>query len=163
MQQEPGIKTGSGLYVTHSLYNHSCAPNTFRHFEELTMITRALRPIYPGDQIFTNYGAAYAYMTKSERREKIIQDYFFECDCIACAFDWPIYDEILQKHIGSIKKNKELVERLKPYKQRLVKNMYDIDAVKSVLDILYKNVSQPCEEIVHAEQYLKSYYLGKFK
>ncbi|XP_050582386.1 SET and MYND domain-containing protein 4-like isoform X1 [Bombus affinis] len=163
VQQEPGIKTGSGLYVTHSLYNHSCAPNTFRHFEELTMITRALRPIYPGDQIFTNYGAAYAYMTKSERREKIIQDYFFECDCIACAFDWPTYDEILQKHIGSIKKNKELVERLKPYKQRLVKNMYDIDAVKSVLDILYKKVSQPCEEIVHAEQYLKSYYLGKFK
>ncbi|KOX78383.1 N-lysine methyltransferase SMYD2-A [Melipona quadrifasciata] len=163
VQQEPGIKTGSGLYVAHSLYNHSCAPNTFRHFEGLTMITRALRPIYPGDQIFTSYGAAYAYMTKSERREKIMQDYFFECDCIACAFNWPSYEEILQKHIGTISKNKELVERLKPYKQRLMKNMYDIDAVKSVLDILYKEVSQPCEEIIHAEQYLKSYYLGKFK
>ncbi|XP_043508915.1 SET and MYND domain-containing protein 4-like isoform X1 [Frieseomelitta varia] len=163
VQQEPGIKTGSGLYVAHSLYNHSCAPNTFRHFEGLTMITRALRPIYPGDQIFTSYGAAYAYMTKSERREKIMQDYFFKCDCIACAFNWPLYEEILQKHIGSISKNKELVERLKLYKQRLMKNMYDIDAVKSVLDILYKEVSQPCEEIVHAEQYLKSYYLGKFK
>ncbi|XP_017795167.1 PREDICTED: SET and MYND domain-containing protein 4-like [Habropoda laboriosa] len=159
VQQEPGVKTGSGLYVTHSLYNHSCAPNTFRHFEGLTMITRALEPIYPGDQIFTNYGAAYAYTTKSERREKIMQDYFFECDCIACTNDWPIYNEILKNHIGSISKNKELVQKLKPYKQRLVKNMYDIDAVKSVLGILYKEVSQPCEEIVHAEQYLKSYYL----
>ncbi|XP_043784520.1 SET and MYND domain-containing protein 4-like isoform X3 [Apis laboriosa] len=163
VQQEPGIKVGSGLYVTNSLYNHSCAPNTFRHFEGLTMITRALKPLYPGDQIFTSYGAAYAYMTRSERREKIMQDYFFECDCIACEFDWPIYEKILQNHIGSISKNKELVGKLKPYKQRLAKNMYDIDAVKSVLGILYNEVSQPCEEIVHAEQYLKSYYLGKFK
>ncbi|XP_031840513.1 protein-lysine N-methyltransferase SMYD4 [Nomia melanderi] len=159
IQQEPGIKTGSGLYVTHSLYNHSCAPNTFRHFEGLTMLTRALEPIYPGDQIFTGYGAAYAHMPRSERREKIMEDYFFECDCPACDANWPMYNEILQNHIGSITKNKELVEKLKPYKQRLVKNMYDIDAVKSVLCILYKEVSQPCEEIVHAEQYLKSYYL----
>ncbi|XP_034188583.1 protein-lysine N-methyltransferase SMYD4 isoform X1 [Osmia lignaria lignaria] len=163
VQQDPGIKTGSGLYVTHSLYNHSCAPNTFRHFEGLTMITRALQPISPGDQIFTNYGASYAYMTRSARREKIMQDYFFECDCTACTFDWPTYNTILRNHIGSISKNKELVEKLKPYKQRLTKNMYDIEAVKSVLLILFKVVTQPCEEVVHAEQYLKSYYLGKFK
>ncbi|CAL7936338.1 unnamed protein product [Xylocopa violacea] len=160
VQQEYRFLEGSGLYITHSLYNHSCAPNTFRHFEGLTMITRALEPIHPGDQLFTNYGASYAYMTKSERREKIMQDYFFECDCIACTFDWPKYKEILENHIGSINKNKELVEKLKPYKQRLEKNMYDINAVKSVLDILYSNVSQPCEEIVHAEQYLKTYYLA---
>ncbi|XP_043248068.1 SET and MYND domain-containing protein 4-like isoform X2 [Colletes gigas] len=159
VQQEPGIKSGSGLYVMHSLYNHSCAPNTFRHFEGLTMITRALEPIYPGDQIFTGYGAAYAHMPRSERREKIMQDYFFECNCPACESDWPMYTEILRNHVGSVCKNKGLVEKLKPYKQRLLKNMYDIDAVKSVLGILYKEVSQPCEEIVHAEQYLKSYYL----
>ncbi|XP_076248796.1 protein-lysine N-methyltransferase SMYD4 isoform X2 [Calliopsis andreniformis] len=163
VQQEPGIQTGSGLYVTHSLYNHSCAPNTFRHFEGLTMITRALEPIYPGNQIFTGYGPAYAHQPRTERREKIMEDYFFECDCPACAANWPMYNEILQDHIGSITKNKELVEKLKPYKQRLRKNMYDIDAVKSVLGILYKEVSQPCEEIVHAEQYLKSFYLAASK
>lgn len=126
------------------------------------MITRALEPIYPGDQIFTGYGPAYAHLPRSERREKITQDYFFECDCPACAADWPMYNEILENHVGSISNNKELVEKLKPYKNRLRKNMYDIDAVKSALGILYKEVSQPCEEIVHAEQYLKSYYLGKF-
>ncbi|KAG7211885.1 hypothetical protein KM043_011097 [Ampulex compressa] len=159
VQQEPGIKSGSGLYVTHSLYNHSCAPNTFRHFEGLTMITRALEPIAPGQQIFTSYGAGYAYMQRSERKEKIMQDYFFDCDCPACVFHWPTYNEILRNHVGSISKKKDLVEKLKPFKQRLITNMYDIDAVKSVLAILYKEVSQPCEEIVHAEQYLKSYYL----
>lgn len=163
VQQEYRCLEGSGLYVTHSLYNHSCAPNTFRHFEGLTMITRALQPIHPGDQLFTNYGPAYAHMAKSERMKKIRQDYFFECDCDACSDDWPTYTDILEKHVGSINKNKELVEKLKPYKQRLEKNMYDIDAVKSVLNILYKEVSPPCEEIVHAEQYLKTYYLGKFK
>ncbi|KAF7411160.1 hypothetical protein HZH66_000056 [Vespula vulgaris] len=163
VQQEPGIKSGSGLYVTHSLYNHSCSPNTFRHFEGLTMITRALHPILSGDQVFTSYGPEYAYMPRLERKEKIMQDYFFDCQCPACVFNWPVYTEILRNHIGSITKNKQLVEELKPFKQRLLKNIYDIDAVKNVLNILFKEVSQPCEEIVHAEQYLKSYYLGKFK
>lgn len=127
------------------------------------MITRALHPILSGDQVFTSYGPEYAYMSRLERKEKIMQDYFFDCQCPACVFNWPIYTEILRNHVGSITKNKQLVEKLKPFKQRLLKNIYDIDAVKNVLNILYKEVSQPCEEIVHAEQYLKSYYLGKFK
>jgi len=56
------------------------------------------------------------------------------------------------------------VEKLMPFRERLLANMYDIEAVKAVLDILYKEVNKhPCEEILHAEQYLKSYYLGKFK
>lgn len=164
IQQEPGIISGSGLYVAHSLYNHSCAPNTFRHFEGLTMITRALMPIHPGDQIFTCYGGVYAHMAQFERKQKILQDYFFDCDCPACENNWQMYSEILRDHTGSISKNKPLVEKMKPFRERLLANMYDIEAVKTVLDILYKEVSKhPCEEILHAEQYLKSYYLGKFK
>lgn len=160
IQQEPGIVSGSGLYVAHSLYNHSCAPNTFRHFEGLTMITRALTPICPGDQIFTSYGGVYAHMSRSERKHKILQDYFLDCDCLACKNDWPMYNEILRDHIGSISKNKQLVEKLRPFRERLLANMYDIEAVKTVLDILYREVKEhPCEEILHAEQYLKSYYL----
>ncbi|KAL6261766.1 hypothetical protein P5V15_006855 [Pogonomyrmex californicus] len=164
IQQEPGIVSGSGLYVAHSLYNHSCAPNTFRHFEGLTMITRALTPIHPGEQIFTSYGGVYAHMSRPERKQKILQDYFLDCDCPACENDWPTYNEVLRDHIGSIAKNKQLVEKLRPFRERLLANMYDIEAVKVILDILYKEVSKhPCEEILHAEQYLKSYYLGKFK
>lgn len=152
------------MYVAHSLYNHSCAPNTFRHFEGLTMITRALTPICVGDQIFTSYGGVYAHMPRFERKQKILQDYFLDCDCSACENDWPMYNEILRSHIGSISKNKQLVEKLKPFRERLLANMYDIEAVKAVLDILHKEVNtHPCEEILHAEQYLKSYYLGKFK
>lgn len=160
IQQEPGIVSGSGLYIAHSLYNHSCAPNTFRHFEGLTMITRALTPMRVGDQIFTSYGGVYAHMPRFERKQKILQDYFLDCDCPACENDWPMYNEVLHNHIGSISKNKQLVEKLKPFKERLLANMYDIEAVKAVLDILYKEVdTHPCEEILHAEQYLKSYYL----
>ncbi|XP_026829087.1 SET and MYND domain-containing protein 4 isoform X3 [Ooceraea biroi] len=160
IQQEPGIVSGSGLYVAHSLYNHSCAPNTFRHFEGLTMITRALTPIRPGDQVFTSYGGVYAHMARSERKQKILQDYFLDCDCPACENDWPMYNQVLRDHVGSVSKNKQLVERLKPFRERLLANMYDIEAVKAVLDILYMEVAKhPCEEILHAEQYLKSYYL----
>jgi len=103
-------------------------------------------------------------MPQFERKQKILQDYFLDCDCPACENDWPMYNEVLHNHIGSISKNKQLVEKLKPFKERLLANMYDIEAVKAVLDILYKEVNtHPCEEILHAEQYLKSYYLGKFK
>lgn len=128
------------------------------------MITRVLTPIHPGDQIFTSYGGVYAHMARFERKQKILQDYFLDCDCSACENDWPTYNEILRDHVGSISKNKQLVEKLRPFRERLLANMYDIEAVKAVLNILYKEVSKhPCEEILHAEQYLKSYYLGKFK
>jgi len=128
------------------------------------MITRALTPIRPGDQIFTSYGGVYAHMSRVERKQKILQDYFLDCNCPACENDWPTYNEILRDHVGSISKNKQLVEKLRPFRERLLANMYDIEAVKTVLDILYKEVTKhPCEEILHAEQYLKSYYLGKFK
>ncbi|XP_058792910.1 SET and MYND domain-containing protein 4-like [Phymastichus coffea] len=164
VQLESGVKVGSGLYCVGSLMNHSCAPNTFRYFEGLKMITRALEPIKVGDQIFTCYGGGYHYMPREERKKKMTSEYFFECDCIACCENWPTYNEILRNHIGSISKNnKELVEKLKPYRQRLLVNKYDIDAVKAVLNILYAEVKMPCEEIVHAVQYLKCYYLGKFQ
>ncbi|XP_051167736.1 SET and MYND domain-containing protein 4-like isoform X2 [Leptopilina boulardi] len=160
IQQTPGVKVGSGLYIVHSLYNHSCAPNTLRHFEGLTMITRALETISPGDQIFTSYGGGHQHIALIERRKKMMDDYFFNCDCPACISDWPTYREILQNHVGSISKNKELVEKLLPFKKRLLKNKYDIDAAKCILKILYKEAKMPCEEIVHGMQYLKSYYLG---
>ncbi|XP_043474196.1 SET and MYND domain-containing protein 4-like isoform X2 [Leptopilina heterotoma] len=159
IQQTPGVKVGSGLYVVHSLYNHSCAPNTLRHFEGLTMITRALETISPGDQIFTSYGGGHQHIALIERRKKMMEDYFFNCDCPACISDWPTYREILQNHVGSISKNKQLVEKLLPFKKRLIKNKYDIDAAKNILKILYKEATMPCEEIVHGMQYLKSYYL----
>ncbi|XP_023318394.1 SET and MYND domain-containing protein 4-like [Trichogramma pretiosum] len=160
VQQEPGVKVGSGLYVTASLLNHSCCPNTFRHYFGLQMVTRALEPIKPGDQIFTCYGGGYQYMGRSERRRKMAESYFFDCDCQACAEDWPIYLDILRNHVGSIAKtNRPLVDKLKPYRQRLLADKYDIDAVKSILEVLYAEAKMPCEEIVHAVQYLKSYYL----
>lgn len=103
-------------------------------------------------------------MSREERKRKMMNEYFFNCDCIACVEDWPTYSEILRDHVGSISKNKkELVERLKPYRKRLLADKYDIDAVKTVLNILYGEVKMPCEEIVHAVQYLKCYYLGKFQ
>ncbi|XP_046467829.1 SET and MYND domain-containing protein 4 isoform X3 [Neodiprion pinetum] len=160
IQQDPGIKSGSGLYVLHSLQNHSCAPNTFRHFEGLSMITRALEPIAVGEQIFTCYGTAHGCMPRNERKKRIMEEYFFECECPACYNDWPTYKEILENHIGSITKNKDLVQKLKPFKKKLLKNKYDIHAVKSIIEILHEETTKPCEEMIHAVQFLKSYYLG---
>ena len=126
------------------------------------MITRALESISPGDQIFTSYGGGYQHIPRSERRKKMMEDYFFDCDCEACASDWPMYPEIIKNHVGSISKNKEIVGKLKPFQKRLLEDKYDVEAAKSILKILYKEAKMPCEEIVHGVQYLKSYYLGNF-
>ena len=90
-----------------------------------------------------------------------MEDYYFDCDCKACIEDWPTHEKILQNHIGSIaKSNKPLVAKLKPFRQRLLANQYDVEAIKSVINILNAEVKMPCEEVLHATQYLKSYYLG---
>lgn len=122
-----------------------------------------MQPLNPGEQVFTGYGADYSYMPLAKRKEKLMEEYYFDCQCPACLNDWPTYATILEKHVGSIRKNKQLVDRLKPYKQRLLNNKYDIEAVKQVLEILYSEptVAKPCEEILHAVQYLRCYYLGK--
>lgn len=120
-----------------------------------------MEPIEPGQQIFTGYGADYSYMPRDKRKEKLMEEYFFDCQCLGCVNDWPTYSDVLKNHTNSIKQNKILVQRLKPYKKRLLENKYDIDAVKEVLNILHKQVDKPCEEILHAVQYLRTYYLGK--
>lgn len=126
------------------------------------MITRAIDKIYPGEQIFITYTGTYTTLKRAERKKKLQEEYYFDCQCAACVNDWPTYNETLKTHIGSISSRKDLVEKLKPYKKRLLDNKYDIDAVKRMLDILYSEAKLPCEEILHAQMYLKSYYSGKF-
>lgn len=128
------------------------------------MITRAVEPIYPGQQIFTGYGADYSYMPKIQRKKKLMDEYFFDCNCPACINDWPTYNDILKNHIGSISNNKNIVQQLKPFRKRLIDNKFDIEAVKEVIYILHSQVKiKPCEEILHAVHYLRTYYLGKLQ
>ena len=55
---------------------------------------RAIRAIKKDEEIFDNYGVVYAVNSVEERRDKLIEQYFFHCICEPCVRDWPRYAKI---------------------------------------------------------------------
>ena len=80
---------GSGLYPAVSLLNHSCLPNTTRHFDGTKMVMRAIRALVPGEELTTTYGTNPKYQLTYQRREAL-HTWRFVCGCAeACGnADW---------------------------------------------------------------------------
>ncbi|XKL65692.1 hypothetical protein PGB90_009112 [Kerria lacca] len=81
---------GIAIYPTLRFANHSCNHNIIKHFHKNCVVVRALRPIMSGEEVFDNYGTSYLYVTLEERRSYLKENYFFECQCIACEENWPL-------------------------------------------------------------------------
>ncbi|KOC68542.1 SET and MYND domain-containing protein 4 [Habropoda laboriosa] len=45
--------------------------------------------------IFSSYGPYYALATKGLRQMKLLKQFYFECDCIACRENWPLYPYLM--------------------------------------------------------------------
>lgn len=88
------IEIGSAIYATLSLINHSCDPSVVRHSYGDKCVVRAMRKVSKGQEIFDNYGSLYPLTVREERRRYLRPQYFFECSCLACTEDWPLYSEI---------------------------------------------------------------------
>jgi len=96
-----------------SLINHSCNPNVLRHSRPNHIVLYAMYPIRKGEQVLSyillelflsfsfyviillqildNYGQHYAVLSKAERQQKLLKQYHFNCDCIPCRENWPLY------------------------------------------------------------------------
>ncbi|KAG5874147.1 hypothetical protein JTB14_029457 [Gonioctena quinquepunctata] len=85
---------GAGAYSFLSLFNHSCSPNVVRHCYGSTIVLRAIQSIKKGEQCNDNYGYHHALMNKSERRNQLRKQYFFDCNCEVCLHDWPMLQEL---------------------------------------------------------------------
>ncbi|XP_012692310.1 N-lysine methyltransferase SMYD2-A [Clupea harengus] len=73
---------GSAVFPDVALMNHSCDPNVIVTYKGTTAEVRAVRDISPGDEIFNSY-IDLLYPTE-DRNERLIDSYFFECDCPEC-------------------------------------------------------------------------------
>eukprot|EP01137_Pigoraptor_chileana_P021757 Opistho-2@85852 len=78
---------GSGLYAIQSTCNHSCSPNAVPQFKSgdttLTMI--ALRDIAAGEEVCISYLDECERRRKAiVRREHLLENYLFHCDCVRC-------------------------------------------------------------------------------
>ncbi|XP_066153296.1 SET and MYND domain-containing protein 4-like [Euwallacea fornicatus] len=77
-----------------SMFNHSCCPNITRYGYGTTVIAVAIERINAGDQCFDNYGSHHAITAKSERKDKLRKQYLFDCACIACVNNYPLYQNL---------------------------------------------------------------------
>lgn len=89
------LEIGAGIYATLSLFNHSCSPNVIRNFIGDTVVVRLLGSITDDDQeLLDNYGCLSAMMDKTERQNKLSEQYRFQCQCQPCVDQWPKYDQL---------------------------------------------------------------------
>ena len=89
---------GMGLYSTAALLNHSCYPNTELVYYGDTVVVRAIRSIFEGEEITCSYGPNF-YMTSRFRRMKALAStYFFVCKCIACTDKWAMWKDVEKEY-----------------------------------------------------------------
>ena len=86
---------GSAIYATLSLFNHSCDPNVVRHSYGDKCVVRAIHNIKEGEEIIDSYSIIYPTMEKEARMSELRRQYYFECECLACEKDWPMYEELM--------------------------------------------------------------------
>lgn len=85
---------GNGCNLVSSLINHSCAPNIRRMNVDDKAVVIVIRPVLKGDQLFDSYRPNFNVVPRDQRRETLLKDYGFDCDCEACTNDWPLNAEL---------------------------------------------------------------------
>ncbi|KAK7080825.1 hypothetical protein SK128_000240 [Halocaridina rubra] len=85
---------GAAIYPTLALFNHSCITGQVRYFSGNSAITKSIRFIPKGDPVPENYGQSFTSAVRSERRQYLMDRYWFECACEACLRDWPMYQHM---------------------------------------------------------------------
>ena len=84
-QFEPGTETmrGHGLYVEHSIVNHSCIPNVFGSLKGPVYTFRAIREIDTDkEELLVAYTDSTLDVKERQYRLKI--SFFFDCKCRLC-------------------------------------------------------------------------------
>ena len=61
--------------------NHSCAPNAINYVMGGYMVVRAVRPIAAGEEVCISYLGRPQLQPTGPRRNKLEEDFGFECDC----------------------------------------------------------------------------------
>ncbi len=85
---------GLGLYPTMGLLNHSCDPVLDISFQGSTAIYRAFTNVKTGGQITIDYGPIYYLQAREDRQRHLQANYYFQCKCLPCVQDWPLWDNI---------------------------------------------------------------------
>jgi len=87
------VDSGTAVYPTLLLFNHSCAPNTLRINRGNKVYVIAKSEILPGEEISDCYGIHHLNMAREERLVKLCH-FKFDCTCQACKNDHPLFPRL---------------------------------------------------------------------
>jgi hypothetical protein len=85
------ITTGRAVYQLASRLNHDCNPNALVSFGESEQRPCQIRvqcvngPIASGQEVTISYGPLATAHSRDERKKKLKESYFFDCECSACS------------------------------------------------------------------------------
>ncbi|KAI8976026.1 hypothetical protein BDB01DRAFT_728387 [Pilobolus umbonatus] len=82
------VNRGRAVYLKASLINHSCSPNAIAlfgdHDNPTTVSIKTIDPILLNEEVCISYGPLATQHARKERKEKLQNNYFFDCSCSAC-------------------------------------------------------------------------------
>lgn len=81
---------GLSLYPAIGLINHSCNPAMELLFYNNCCVARAIRNMAANEELTIDYGYIYYVTPKPQRQMYLVSQYFFDCQCEACRWDWPL-------------------------------------------------------------------------
>ncbi|XP_012267599.2 SET and MYND domain-containing protein 4-like [Athalia rosae] len=159
---------GAAAMPFYSLINHSCDSSVTRRARKDHIILYAMYPIEKGEQIYDNYGVHYALTVKSKRQQKLLEQFYFKCECEPCTEDWPLYDKICSYQTQPLPQHAK--NRLKKILQKHTKyidlayvgktdqdpNM--LNNLLRMIEVLYELVKRPCVELNNVVETVKHYY-----
>ncbi|CAN6298856.1 unnamed protein product [Urochloa humidicola] len=79
------VRVAQAIYVSGSLFNHSCRPNVHAYFLSRTLIVRSTEFIKSGSPVEISYGPQAGEMHLPERWKSLQENYYFSCQCSSCS------------------------------------------------------------------------------
>jgi hypothetical protein len=68
----------------------------YRYFQGTSVIVRAIKNIHHGEMIAENYGQIFTQTPRAERQASLKSQYKFDCVCVPCTEDWPLFKNMHQ-------------------------------------------------------------------
>ncbi|GJM91176.1 hypothetical protein PR202_ga07525 [Eleusine coracana subsp. coracana] len=79
------VRVAQAIYISGSLFNHSCQPNVHAYFLSRALVLRSTEFIESGSPIELSYGPQVGEMDLPERQRLLRDNYYFSCQCSSCS------------------------------------------------------------------------------
>ncbi|TKV92993.1 hypothetical protein SEVIR_9G197900v4 [Setaria viridis] len=79
------VRVAQAIYVSGSMFNHSCRPNVHAYFLSRALVLRSTEFIKSGSPVELSYGPQAGEMHLSDRQKSLQENYYFSCQCSSCS------------------------------------------------------------------------------